>query len=122
MEIWINIIGEYFVSNLGNVKRNDRLLKKAKDKKGYEYVNISINGNVKQYRVHRLVAKAFIPNKKGYNEINHINGIKSDNKVSNLEWINHCQNMMHARLNCLISKKGIEKSINAMVSATKKSN
>ena len=121
MEIWANIIGEYFVSDLGNVKRKNRLLKKEKDKNGYEYVNISINGIVKHHSVHKLVALAFIPNPFNFNEINHINGITCDNRVENLEWVNHKQNMHHARINGLISKQGIQRTINAMTNSTKKS-
>lgn len=120
MEIWVNIIGEYFVSDLGNVKRKNRLLKKEKDKKGYEYVNISINGIVKHHSVHKLVALAFIPNPFNFVEINHINGITYDNRVKNLEWVSHKQNMEHARKHGLISKQGIERSIIAMTNSTKK--
>lgn len=95
-EIWKEIEGyegEYEVSNLGNVRSLNyrrsgklKLLKQYTDKKGYEYVRLSKNGKGKIYKVHRLVAMAFIPNPDNLPIVNHIDECKNNNMVSNLEW------------------------------------
>lgn len=93
--------GMYQVSNLGNVRSVERLvnyknigkaLKSSKTlipkktKAGY-YELILSNGNIRKcVRIHRLVAEAFIANPNNYPVINHINGVKTDNRVENLEW------------------------------------
>lgn len=71
--------------------------------RGYKYVHLSKN---KMYQVHRLVAKAFIPNPLGKEEINHINGIRNDNRVENLEWVSHLENMQDANKKRGKNKKG----------------
>ena len=119
-EIWKNVLGEYFVSNFGNVKRNEKEIKKSKDRKWYYYINISINGNVKVFRVHRLVAMAFIPNPLNKNEINHIDGNKTNNNVNNLEWATHKENMKHAFDNDLISKNDLDNMLKLAIKKTSK--
>lgn len=87
----------YMVSNFGNVKRvNSDSILKTKYKKGYYAINLY---NQKQYTrfIHRLVAKTFIDNHNNYDQVNHIDGNKSNNHISNLEWCNHSQNTIHAR-------------------------
>ena len=118
-EVWKDIVGFeglYQVSNLGRVKtlpRNikrfckynyhcyttkEKLLKFSNNKntKGYDYVGIWKNNKMYNLQVHRLVAKAFIPNPNNYPIINHINGIKTDNRVENLEWCTYAHNMKEA--------------------------
>lgn len=67
-------------------------IKGFKDAKGY--LRVEIDG--KNYSIHRLIAKTFIPNLEDKPQINHINGIKSDNKPSNLEWVTNQENIVHA--------------------------
>jgi len=94
--------GIYKVSNIGNVKSiyTNKLIGSIcgeGDSYGYRHVVLWKDGEkVKDAKVHRLVAKAFIPNPKNKPYINHINAIRNDNRVSNLEWCTHTENMQHA--------------------------
>jgi len=101
MEIWKDIegyVGLYKVSNFGKVKslkyRKERILKPGTDGYGYLYVNLCKNGKVKKFKVHRLVAEAFIPNPGNLPMVNHKNEIKTDNRVWNLEY---CDNQYNVR-------------------------
>lgn len=74
-----------------------KILKPHMDRKGYLQVNLWKNGKGHSKTVHRLVAQAFIPNNVfGFREVNHINGIKTDNRVENLEWCTSSQNLLHS--------------------------
>ena len=105
-EIWLSIEGYeglYEVSNMGRVKSlrdgygnpREKILKQAKMKNGYLYVQIWKDRKVKNCKVHRLVAIAFIPNPNNYPTVNHNNEIKTDNRVSNLCWMNLSQQQRH---------------------------
>lgn len=110
-EIWKDIpgyIGKYQVSNLGNVRSLNyhstgkiSLLKFAADKKGYFRCALSKKNKLVTYKVHRLVAGAFLPNPKELPQVNHIDGNKQNNNVSNLEWIDNSGNQSHAWKNGL---------------------
>lgn len=109
IETWKDILNYeslYQISNLGNVKslnrvtRHDhnlkeRILKCRLDSKGYFYVSLCKNATIKNFRVHRLVAIMFITNPKNKPEINHKDGVKINNEVSNLEWVTSSENMQH---------------------------
>lgn len=89
----------YFqISNLGNVfsKRSNRILKQAKSKRGYWTLATRIGGIAHCFKVHRLVADAFIPNPESKPLVNHIDGCKTNNMLSNLEWVTHAENVAHA--------------------------
>ena len=73
-----------------------RLLSPGKTNHGYLSVVLYQGGKKKTCSLHRLVAKAFIPNPDNLPQINHINGIKTDNRVENLEWCDNSHNQRHA--------------------------
>ena len=105
MEQWKEIFPDYLVSTLGNVDslkhgKRHRLAQRIKNN-GYLQVGIRVDGKQKYFCVHRLVAMAFIPNADGKPQINHINGIKTDNCVENLEWCTQSENQVHALKNGL---------------------
>ena len=107
MENWKEVEetnGALYVSDLGRVKsllRDERILKATPDAKGYLRLRITINGEKKSYKVHRLVATAFVDNPGNKPQVNHINGNKNDNRASNLEWVTNKENAQHAIKNGL---------------------
>ena len=103
--------GRFSVSNLGRVKSNarivnnhtgtihkpERILSQRYSKKGYMVIDLVDATGKKKYRqVHRLVAIAFIPNPENKPQINHIDGVKDNNTVTNLEWCTNSENQKHA--------------------------
>lgn len=71
--------------------------------KGYLFVELRKRPIRKRIAIHRLLAKAFIPNPENRPEVNHKNGITTDNRVENLEWVTHQENMAHAKIHNLIN-------------------
>jgi hypothetical protein len=118
-EIWKKVVGYesyYEVSNLGNVNSFDRYIPTRKGSgkqtgrniilqksvKGYLMALLSVDKKTLYTGAHRLVAKAFIPNPLNKPQVNHINGIKHDNRVENLEWCTGSENIKHSVDNKLV--------------------
>ena len=113
-EIWKNIKNYedyYEISNLGNFRSKTRIiryrgsknriypgkiLKKEDASYGYQRIVLSKNHIKTRFMCHRLVAETFIDNKENKPFVNHLNGIKNDNKVSNLEWCTQSENELHS--------------------------
>lgn len=113
-EVFVDIPGHegyYQVSNYGNVRSLDRVIKEKTAKTqtlkgrilkprinrgGYYYVGLRKNGTKATFAIHQLVAQAFLDNPDNKPIVNHINGIKTDNNVNNLEWATYSENLSHA--------------------------
>lgn len=127
MEEWRDIKGYegmYQVSNLGQVKslerwthfkngkkprlEKERILKLVTHHKGYFKAQLRKNDKMKAYFVHRLVAEAFIPNPEGKSQVNHKDGIKTNNKTTNLEWVTQSENLKHSYHILGVHKKSVE--------------
>lgn len=91
--------GLYQINPNGDVKSvvSNCLLKKRTASCGYNNVALFKNGKRKEFKEHRLVADAFIPNTYNKSFVNHINSIKTDNRVENLEWVTPRENIHHYR-------------------------
>lgn len=117
-EVWKDVAGYeglYQVSNLGRVKNlkrkvpyakgmrtiPERILQNHTNKYGYVYVRLYKDAKGKNIKLHRIVAQAFIENPENKRCVNHIDGNKENNRVENLEWVTHSENMQHASDNGL---------------------
>lgn len=102
MEQWRivpNTNGALEVSNEGRLRsnlRDGRILKPSMDQKGYLRLRMTIDRKKYSFKVHRLVAQAFIPNPEDKPQVNHIDGNKQNNRADNLEWITNKENVHHA--------------------------
>jgi hypothetical protein len=98
MEIWktFSEVPTYEVSTLGRVRRNGKILKHSISGTGYHQIVFSLGarGLFKSYKVHRLVALTFLPNPQNHQEVDHIDGDKNNNCLSNLQWVTRKGNMM----------------------------
>lgn len=112
----------YFISEQGQVwsKKSNKFLKAYNANKGYLQVALRQNGETKRQYVHRLVAQTFLdnPDPQKFTQVNHKNGIRTDNRLSNLEWVTPTQNLnvmnniqieLKQTLQKAIQKQGYEK-------------
>lgn len=100
--MWKDIVGYeglYLISDEGEIysKYKNRALKQTINDRGYKAVSLCKDGVRKVREVHRLVAEAFLEKTiSGYAEVNHIDGIKTNNSINNLEWVTKGDNLKHA--------------------------
>ena len=118
-ETWKDVVGYeglYEVSNRGNVHSVERIssqnkkcggitLKPTHDKDGYLLVSLYKNGVVKTKKIHRLVTETFIPNPNGLPQVNHIDEVKGNNNVENLEWCDSSYNNNYGTRKGRLNKK-----------------
>lgn len=108
--MWLDVFGfegVYQVSDQGEVRSLDRLNSRGYKQKGvilsartesigYKFVTLYNGDKKEKWKVHRLVAKHFVENPKEKPFVNHINGIKDDNRANNLEWVTAGENKSHS--------------------------
>ena len=101
IEVWKNIKDYenlYAISNYGKIRSciSNKVLKPVKMNTGYYRISLCKNKNKREFYIHRLVAQHFLNNNKNLTEVNHIDGNKSNNCVTNLEWCNRKYNIEHS--------------------------
>ena len=99
----------YIIPSSGGLRvREAQVLSQQTMKTKYKTLKLSKDNKVKRFKVHRLVAIAFIPNPENKPQVNHINGVKNDNRAVNLEWSTAKENMRHAYVSG-VSKRKLDK-------------
>lgn len=114
----------YQISNLGNVKsfiqnKDGKILKSSLDSKQYYFVVFYKNKKGRTQRIHRLIANAFLPKVQGKDIINHIDGDTKNNRLDNLEWCTHKENIIHAVKIGLKKPSELQKEVTRMRSKKK---
>ena len=108
------IFGDYGVRDNGDVVSYKhgkvRLLKPSINKGGYKIVNLMVDGNRRGFAVHTLIAQAFVPNPENKPQVNHKDGVKTNNAYNNLEWSTASENVRHS-FDILQKQPGNQRSI-----------
>ena len=112
------VVSPSYVDKAGKLRKM-RVLKPQVRGKGYLYVGLLKDGKQVRVSVHRLVAETFIPNPENKPEVNHIDGDKTNNCVSNLEWVTTSENAIHAFETGLRKPKDQKGESNTMAKLTK---
>jgi hypothetical protein len=115
--------GLYFLNENGNIfsypkktRKGIREIFPMKVGFGYMQIDLCKNGKIKRHLVHRLMAKTFIKNECNKEQVNHINGIKNDNRLENLEWNTRSENQLHSirlGLRTTVGEKNSQSKINS---------
>jgi len=99
MEEWlpINTFERYEISNLGNIRRGSRILKAGLDTYGYNQINLYKDGKRFTKKIYRLVLETFNPNINNRPQIDHINRIRTDDRLENLRWVTASENVRNSK-------------------------
>ena len=92
----INTTKNYYITTCGKVFNDTKQLATFINNSGYECIKLHDGGKRRSYTIHRLVAQHFLSNPNNLREVNHINGLKTDNHMDNLEWVSSSENKLHA--------------------------
>ena len=117
IEIWkpcYNYENYFEVSNIGRIRKKgtQKILQPSKCKKGYLNIRLFVTKeNFKSHKVHRLVMNTF-SEIKNQPQVNHMNGVKDDNRLENLEWSDNSKNIKHAWATGLFKPKAIKSTEN----------
>lgn len=114
---------DYLVSDQGFIvsKKSNKKLKTHSNSKGYQFVRIPVNGEIKGIAIHIAVMKTFQPNKdESKTQVNHIDGNKKNNSLKNLEWTTRQENIDHANYVLNNYKRGGDNKSARKVTATSK--
>lgn len=95
-EIWKPILDKYWISNRGRIRRGNNFLATPISKQGYPMIVLRVDGKAKGLYVHHLVLDAFVGPKPKGKECNHIDGVKTNNIYTNLEWVSRGRNLSQA--------------------------
>ena len=111
-EIWKKIDlcdGLYYVSSLGRIKNSKNIILKQQPKDdGYLYIKLPINSKRKKISMHRIVAITFLENKNNYPQVNHMDEVKTNNNVNNLEW---CTGKYNSNYGTAQKRRAIKRSV-----------
>jgi hypothetical protein len=91
-----NCDGRYTINEAGEVRNSTRILKTYLHGRGYYALRLKMNDKSGIHFIHRLLASVFVPNPLAKSFVNHKNGIKTDNRIENLEWVTSSENNKHA--------------------------
>jgi hypothetical protein len=98
-------------SRRGSFLSKEKIMKSIKDTSRYFFVYLRKDGRRFRCAIHRTLAELFIPNPENKSQVNHINGVKTDNRLENLEWVSASENQIHAyKLGLHLPKRGSENS------------